>query len=218
MFDLCSWVPGPGPQGPSRNDGRVFPHPVKCPARAARLDLRVPAPPKRETTTALWLDDAKIAKFESYAGSIARLGVTRLCWEGNGVLVDSLQKQEGASSRERPLTRDRHPASSATAGDPEWASGRPTAPHDDHRPDFDDDRSRRLQYALRICSSTQRDGVDYNLAYLGRDFTVEHKEDSDPPYMKALFDYGCQKAIRGYPWHKAPAVLEQAQGRQASAP
>src|SRR5438270_13884460 len=148
MFDLCSWVPGPGPQGPSRNDGRVFPHPVKCPARAARLDLRVPAPPKRETTTALWLDDAKIAKFESYARSIARLGVTRLCWEGNGVLVDSLQKQEGASSRERPLTRDRHPASSATAGDPEWASGRPTAPHDDHRPDFDDDRSRRRQYAL----------------------------------------------------------------------
>ena len=69
---------------------------------------------------------------------------------------------------------------------------------------------------LRIYSTTQRDGVDYNLAYIGRDFTVEHKQDFDPVYMNALFDYGYQRAVRGYPWRKAPPVLEEAQRRVAN--
>jgi hypothetical protein len=47
---------------------------------------------------------------------------------------------------------------------------------------------------------------------------VEHKQDFDPVYMKALFDCRCQKAFRGYPWHKAPAVLEQAQRLETCAP
>jgi hypothetical protein len=49
------------------------------------------------------------------------------------------------------------------------------------------------------------DGVDYSLAYIGPDFTIERREDFDPVYMKALFDYDYQKAILGYPWHKAPS-------------
>lgn len=36
--------------------------------------------------------------------------------------------------------------------------------------------------------------------------------------MKGLFDYGYQKAVHGYPQHKAPPVLAQPEGRQASAP
>jgi hypothetical protein len=33
--------------------------------------------------------------------------------------------------------------------------------------------------------------------------------------MRALFDYGYQKAIHGYRWHKAPPILAQPEGRQS---
>ena len=61
--------------------------------------------------------------------------------------------------------------------------------------------------ALRIYATTQRDGVDYNLAYIGSDFTVEHKVPFDQAYMRELFDYGYQRARAGYPWEKAPPSL-----------
>jgi hypothetical protein len=60
----------------------------------------------------------------------------------------------------------------------------------------------------RIYFVTQRDGVDYNLAYIGSDFTVPHPSANfDQAYMNALFDYGYQKARRGYPWRKTPPLL-----------
>jgi len=62
--------------------------------------------------------------------------------------------------------------------------------------------------ALRIYATSKRDGVDYNLAYIGSDFTVEHKEAFDQAYMRALFDYGYQRARAGYPWSKAPPILQ----------
>lgn len=61
--------------------------------------------------------------------------------------------------------------------------------------------------ALRIYATSQRDGVDYNLAYIGSDFTVEHKIPFDQGYMRALFDYGYQRGRAGYPWSKAPPIL-----------
>jgi hypothetical protein len=67
--------------------------------------------------------------------------------------------------------------------------------------------------ALRIYATTHRDGVDYNLAYIGSDFTVEHKEDFDQAYMRALFDYAFERARAGYRWSKAPPLLEP-QGEQ----
>ena len=87
--------------------------------------------------------------------------------------------------QEGPLARQRH-AYIIRSGrlDPEWASvdrrlmsisGRAIATMI-HYSGYND--------VLRIYSTTQRDGVDYNLAYIGRDFTVEHKEDFDPVYMK----------------------------------
>ena len=70
---------------------------------------------------------------------------------------------------------------------------------------------------LRIYATTQHDGVDYNLAYIGRDFTVPHKEDFDPAYMQALFDYGYRQASHGYPWHKQPPILAVPEGGSAGA-
>jgi hypothetical protein len=61
---------------------------------------------------------------------------------------------------------------------------------------------------LRIYATTQRDGVDYNLAFIGADFNVEHKVPFDQTYMRALFDYGYQRGRAGYSWRKAPPILD----------
>jgi hypothetical protein len=60
---------------------------------------------------------------------------------------------------------------------------------------------------LRVYFVTKRDGVDYNLAYIGRDFTVPRPGPFDQAYMRALFDYGYREAVEGRAWHKAPPGL-----------
>ena len=61
---------------------------------------------------------------------------------------------------------------------------------------------------LRIYFVSQRDGVDYNLAYIGSDFVApEKKGEFDQAYMRALYDYGYQQAKAGREWHKAPPGL-----------
>ena len=39
----------------------------------------------------------------------------------------------------------------------------------------------------KIYAETQRDGIDYNLAYIPKSFNAPHKEDFDTEYMKKLF-------------------------------
>jgi len=60
---------------------------------------------------------------------------------------------------------------------------------------------------LRTYFLAQRDGVDYNLAYIGSDFSAPHPADFDKTYMNALFDYAYQKARHGYAWKKVPPML-----------
>ena len=60
----------------------------------------------------------------------------------------------------------------------------------------------------RLYLVAKKDGVDFNLAYIGADFNAEHKEDFDTAYMQALFDYGYQLGRKGYPWKKAPPGLD----------
>jgi hypothetical protein len=57
---------------------------------------------------------------------------------------------------------------------------------------------------LRMYYTTQRDGIGFNLAYIGTDFTQKAPEPFDQGYMRSLFDYGYQRARRGYDWSKAP--------------
>jgi predicted acylesterase/phospholipase RssA len=59
---------------------------------------------------------------------------------------------------------------------------------------------------MRMYSGTQRDGIDFNLAYIGSDFTQKLPEPFDQGYMRALFDYGYQRARRGYEWAKQPPI------------
>ena len=59
----------------------------------------------------------------------------------------------------------------------------------------------------RLYLLAQKDGLDFNLAYIGADFNAEHQEDFDQKFMRALFDYGYQLGRQGYPWRKAPPGL-----------
>lgn len=57
----------------------------------------------------------------------------------------------------------------------------------------------------------QRDGLDYNLAYVPPSFELEPKEAFDQAYMRALFDVGYKMARDGYPWEHAPPGVQAAQ-------
>jgi predicted patatin/cPLA2 family phospholipase len=63
---------------------------------------------------------------------------------------------------------------------------------------------------LRVYFITRRDGVGYNLAYIGHDFDApEKKGEFDQVYMRALYDYGYREAKAGLEWHKAPPGLSR---------
>ncbi len=51
---------------------------------------------------------------------------------------------------------------------------------------------------------TQRDGVGFNLAYIGPDFKTPHKKEFDRHYMNALFNYARDLSRAGYPWAHSP--------------
>jgi hypothetical protein len=59
----------------------------------------------------------------------------------------------------------------------------------------------------RIYTTTQRDGVAYNLAFIPATFNEKPAEAFDPVYMKSLFDVGYKQAVGGYPWQKTPPML-----------
>jgi hypothetical protein len=59
----------------------------------------------------------------------------------------------------------------------------------------------------KIYAETQRDGIDFNLAYIPKTFYAPHKEDFDTDYMRKLFQTGYDLAARGYRWEKAPPGL-----------
>ena len=59
----------------------------------------------------------------------------------------------------------------------------------------------------RFALHTQRDGIDYNLAFIGPDFDQVLPSAFDNAYIRALFDYGYQRALKGYDWAKRPPVF-----------
>jgi hypothetical protein len=53
----------------------------------------------------------------------------------------------------------------------------------------------------------ERDGVDYNLAYIPDDFSAPHTEEFDTVFMRALFQNAYDSAVQGYSWKKVPPGL-----------
>lgn len=60
---------------------------------------------------------------------------------------------------------------------------------------------------LRIYFVSKLDDIDYNLAYIGSDFSAPGSGEFDKAYMNALFDYAYQQARKGYSWQKEPPML-----------
>ena len=56
----------------------------------------------------------------------------------------------------------------------------------------------------KIYLIAKRDSVNFNLAYIGADFTEVHAEEFDPVFMNSLFQYGYDQALAGYQWYKFP--------------
>jgi predicted acylesterase/phospholipase RssA len=56
----------------------------------------------------------------------------------------------------------------------------------------------------RIYATAQRDGVDFNLAFIPPTFNAPHEEEFDNSYMRALYGLGEDLAVKGYPWQKTP--------------
>jgi hypothetical protein len=52
--------------------------------------------------------------------------------------------------------------------------------------------------------TSQRDGVDYNLAYIPKEFDTPHTREFDPHYMQSLYEFAYRWAADGNPWRKAP--------------
>jgi hypothetical protein len=50
----------------------------------------------------------------------------------------------------------------------------------------------------------QRDGIDYNLAYIPRNFTATLNEPFEQAYMRRLYAFSHQEMSAGRPWSKAP--------------
>ena len=56
----------------------------------------------------------------------------------------------------------------------------------------------------RIYATAERDGLDFNLAYIPPTFTTPHGEMFDTAYMQSLYEVGFQAAKAGYTWQKYP--------------
>ena len=56
----------------------------------------------------------------------------------------------------------------------------------------------------RIYATAQRDGADFNLAFIPPSFDAPHREQFDTEYMRALYKTGYDEAAKGYTWHKVP--------------
>ena len=65
-------------------------------------------------------------------------------------------------------------------------------------------RTQGIGDLYRVYAVTQRDGVDFNLAYIPQTFNVPHSAMFDTAYMKALYDVGLNAAKSGYQWQKYP--------------
>ncbi len=61
----------------------------------------------------------------------------------------------------------------------------------------------------RIFAASQRDGVDFNLAYIPSSFRPHPEHQFETPYMRELFAFGKNAAARGYDWHKHPPGYER---------
>jgi predicted acylesterase/phospholipase RssA len=57
---------------------------------------------------------------------------------------------------------------------------------------------------FRIYARAERDGVDFNLAFIPSDFNEPHPEEFDNTYMRALYQAGYDTMMKDFSWLKVP--------------
>jgi hypothetical protein len=115
-----------------------------------------------------------------------------------GLKMRALQKAKGVS-RERRLYMIRN-----ARLDPDWAQVERRTMSIAGRAISSLIQTQGIGDLYIIYLTAERDGIDYNLAYIPESFKAFHKEDFDTEYMRQLFDVGYKLAVNGYPWAKYP--------------
>lgn len=62
----------------------------------------------------------------------------------------------------------------------------------------------------RIYATTQRDGINYRLAFIPSTFTTPHTKQFDTTYMRELYQTGYDMGAAGYPWARSPPGYAEA--------
>lgn len=91
--------------------------------------------------------------------------------------------------------------------DPEWASVEPQTLDIAGRAVSTLIHSSGENDLLRLYFTSQADNIDFNLAYIGSDFSAPHPSEFDTTFMNTLFHYAYQQALQGYQWKKEPPWL-----------
>ena len=73
-------------------------------------------------------------------------------------------------------------------------------------------RTQGIGDLYRIYTTSNRDGIDFNLTYIPASFNVPHREEFDTNYMQQLYAVGKQMAQAGYQWQKFPPGFDGVQG------
>ncbi len=82
--------------------------------------------------------------------------------------------------------------------DPTWATSRPTSIA--RRSISTLINTQGLGDIYRIYLTSQRDKVNFNMAFIPSDIEKKSNEEFDTDYMQELYDYGYKHMIDGYPW------------------
>ena len=110
-----------------------------------------------------------------------------------------------AIAEEHAIKRERHLYIIRNAGlDPDWAQVDRGIISISRRAIASLIHTQGIGDLYRMYLQTEKDDVDYNLAYVPSEFDAAHEEEFDTEFMRQLFDYGYQLSRQRYPWHKYP--------------
>ena len=90
---------------------------------------------------------------------------------------------------------------------PEWKEVRPVLGEIGPRSIDTLLKSQGIGDLFRLYATAQRDGIDFNVAYIPDSFKLVPQEAFDKEYMSVLFEVGRKEASGGYHWTKTPFEL-----------
>ena len=121
------------------------------------------------------------------------------------VFVYPPQLKVAEISREAGITRERSAYIIRNARlDPDWADTHRKVLSIAGRAVSSLIQSQGVGDLYRIYATTQRDGVDFNLAYIPSTFSLASPQPFDRAYMNELFKVGYELGKAGYQWAKTP--------------